>query len=221
VSGRDIEAIVFDLDGVLVDSEPIWDAARRAVVAAHGVRWRPDATRAMMGMSSPEWSAYLHEVLGVALPPAEISELVVAQVSGQYERALPLLPDAQNTVRRLAEGWHLALASSSNRPIIEWFLDGSDLRDCFSATVSSEEVAHGKPAPDVYLEATHRLGLTPKQCVAVEDSTNGIRAAVAAGITTIAVPNARFPPDAHSLALATAVVPDLGGLTNEFVLGLR
>jgi HAD superfamily hydrolase (TIGR01509 family) len=212
-----VTAVVFDLDGVLVDSETVWDEARREVVTSAGGSWRPEATRAMMGMSSPEWAAYLHDELDVSLAPQEITDRVVALVERHYRTALPLLPGATEVVPALARRWPLGLASSSNRPIIELFLDASGLRPSFSTSVSSEEVAHGKPAPDVYLEAARRLEVPPADCVAVEDSTNGIRAGAAAGMTVIAVPNAHFPPDGHALALAAVVVPAVQDVTVDLV----
>src|SRR5712691_1026708 len=188
-------AVIFDRDGVLVDSEQVWDEARRQLVDEIGGRWSDTATRDMMGMSSTEWSRYMHERLGVPLEPAAISEAVVQRLLAIYERELPLLPHARETVEQLAQRWMLGLASSSNRPVIELFLDRSGLRWAFAATVSSEEVERGKPAPDVYLEAARRLGVAPADCVAIEDSTNGIRSAVGVGMRTIAVPNPHFPPD--------------------------
>jgi HAD superfamily hydrolase (TIGR01509 family) len=208
-----VTAVVFDLDGVLVDSETVWDDARRQVVTSSGGTWRPEATRAMMGMSSPEWAAYLHDELAVNLAPQEITDRVVALVERHYRTALPLLPGATDVVGALARRWPLGLASSSNRPIIELFLDASGLRPSFFASVSSEEVAHGKPAPDVYVEAARRLDVVPAECVAVEDSSNGIRAGAAAGMTVIAVPNAQFPPDGDALALAAVVVPTVQEVT--------
>ena len=209
--------MIFDLDGVLVDSEAAWDQARRGVVARHGGHWAPDATRAMMGMSSPEWAVYLRDELGVDASVAVIVAEVVALLEAQYVERLPLLPGAVDAVRMLAGRWSLGLASSSNRPIIEHFLDASGLRPCFAVTVSSEEVAHGKPAPDVYVEAARRLGVAPKVCVAVEDSTNGIRSAATAGMRVIAVPNAEFPPAADAVAQAAAVVTTVRDVTVELV----
>ena len=213
----EVDAVIFDLDGVLVDSEQIWDASRRALVAERGGTWVDGATRAMMGMSSLEWSQYMHETLGVPLSPAEISADVVARVDASYQQHLPLLAHARETVLALAGTWPLAVASSANRAIIDRFLDASGLRESFAASVSSEEVARGKPAPDVYLEAARRLDVDPRRCVAVEDSTAGIQAAVAAGIRTIAIPNEHFPPDPSAVSLATAVVPNLRELTVELV----
>jgi HAD superfamily hydrolase (TIGR01509 family) len=198
-----IAAVIFDLDGVLVDSEQLWDDARRELVRERGRTWRPDATRAMMGMSSPEWSRYLHDELHVDMTPPEISAAVVERLERLYREQLPLIPGAAETVAAVSARYRVALASSANREIIDLVLELADLR--FEATVSSEEVAHGKPAPDVYLEAARRLGVSPERCAAVEDSANGIRSAAAAGMTVIAIPNPEFPPDDEALGLAAAV----------------
>jgi HAD superfamily hydrolase (TIGR01509 family) len=214
---QSVEAVIFDLDGVLVDSETIWDNARQELVARVGGSWRPEATREMMGMSSSEWSAYLRDRLGVPLSAEEISSEVAASVEQRYAQELPLLPGAREAVLRLAQRWRLGLASSSNRPIIEQFLDVSGLRSCFAATVSSEEVERGKPAPDVYFAAAEGLGVGPRRCAAVEDSTNGIRSAAAAAMTIVAVPNQHFPPAPDALALATAILEDLTMLTPELI----
>src|SRR3954471_1845018 len=215
-----IRAVVFDLDGVLVESEQLWDAARRSVVAQHGGEWRDDATTAMQGMSSPEWAAYLHDTLGVALPADAISRLVVDELLDRYRRDLPLLPGAVEAVGRIGARWPLGLASSSNRAVIDAVLEVAALSDAFTVTLSSEEVARGKPAPDVYLEVADRLGVAPHECAAVEDSTNGIRSAVAAGCAVIAVPNRAYPPDDDALADAAVVLRDLEALTVELVHGL-
>jgi HAD superfamily hydrolase (TIGR01509 family) len=212
-----IAGVIFDLDGVLVDTEGVWNAARRQVALRHGGRWPDDAQGAMMGMSSTEWSRYMHEELGVALPPAEISDDVAARLEELYRTHLPLLPGVRETVISFARVWPLGLASSANRPIIDLVLDLAGLKDQFAATVSSEEVPHGKPAPDVYLEAARRLDAAPQGCVAVEDSANGIRSAAAAGMAVIAVPNREFPPSADALALADDVLDSLAQLSPDRV----
>jgi HAD superfamily hydrolase (TIGR01509 family) len=212
-----VAAVVFDLDGVLVDSEQLWDDARREVVAERSGTWREDATHAMMGMSAPEWSRYMHDELRVDLEPTVISAAVVERLARLYRERLPLLPGARNAVVAASVRWPLGLASSANREIIDLVLELADLGDSFAATVSSEEVAHGKPAPDVYLEAAHRLGVAPTECAAVEDSTNGLRSAAAAGMAVIAIPNERFPPSDDALRLATAVIHVL----NELVPSLE
>jgi HAD superfamily hydrolase (TIGR01509 family) len=208
-----VAAVIFDLDGVLIDSEAVWNSAREEVAKRHGGKWRPDAQRAMMGMSSNEWSQYMHDELGVQLTPAQISDEVVERLQELYRRRLPLLPGAQGAVAALAACWPLALASSANRPIIELVLGLAGMSDEFSVTVSSEEVAHGKPAPDVYLEAARRLGIEADRCAAVEDSANGLRSAAAAGTAVIALPNRRYPPGKDALALADDIIGSLAELT--------
>jgi HAD superfamily hydrolase (TIGR01509 family) len=214
-----IDAVVFDLDGVLLDSEQVWDDVREQLAKERGGRWSERAQQDMMGMSSPEWSRYMHDVVGLPESPAEINDEVVERLLERYRERLPLLPGAVEAVERLAGHWPLGLASSSNRPVIEAFLDASGLRDRFAVTVSSEEVARGKPAPDVFLEAVLRLEVEPVRAAAIEDSGNGLRAASAAGLRVIAVPNAHYPPPADALALAAAVVLSLDALTPELVGG--
>ena len=213
MASKAIAAVVFDLDGVLIDSEREWDAARRALVAEFGGRWTEDATHAMLGMSAPEWSRYLREVLHVPLEPDEINARVVARVLVRYGRHLPLLPGALAAARRLAESWPLGLATSSNRPVIDAVLEAAGISDLFAATVSSEEVGRGKPAPDVYLEAARRLGVKAEDAAAIEDSSNGLRAAAAAAMVVVAVPNRDFPPAEDALALADLVLESLDELT--------
>jgi HAD superfamily hydrolase (TIGR01509 family) len=215
-----IDAVVLDLDGVIVETEEFWDRERRTYAAAHGGRWRDEATTAMQGMSSPEWAAYLARELGVAREPEVIAREVGALVAAQARRSLPLLPGAVTAVRRLAERYPLALASSAHRDVIDAVLQGAELTACFSATVSSEEVARGKPSPDVYVEAVGRLGITARRCAAVEDSSSGLRAAHAAGLRVIAAPNRSFPPAPEALALAEVVVGGLADVTPGLVASL-
>ena len=213
--------MIFDLDGVIVDSEGAWNDARRELTEQSGGTWRAEAQRAMMGMSSLEWSRYMHDELGVAMPPDEISDAVVARLERHYEEQLPLIPGAREAVLQLAEGWPLALASSANPSIISLVLERSGLGASFEATVSSEEVAQGKPAPDVYLEAARRLPADPALCAAVEDSSNGLRSAAAAGMAVVAIPNREFPPSEDALALADTVLGSIEELTPAVVARLR
>jgi HAD superfamily hydrolase (TIGR01509 family) len=204
-----VEAVVFDLDGVLVDSEHVWDAARKELAAERGRPWPEQASRDMMGMSSLEWSRYMHDVVGLPEPAEEISAKVVRRLEELYRRELPLIDGAVEAVERLAERWPLGLASSSNRELIDLALELSGLARYFLATVSSEEVPRGKPAPDVYLEAARRLGIGPPRCVAIEDSENGIRSAKAAEIRVLAIPNPRYPPAEDALELADDVLTSI------------
>lgn len=212
-----IDAVVFDLDGLLLDTEQVWDEVRERLVRERGGRWHDGAQADMMGMSSTEWSAYLHDELGLAEPPEELNRIVVERMEERYRQQLPLVDGAVEAVRRLAERWPLGLASSSNRPLIDLALDLMGVAELFRATVSSEEVDRGKPAPDVYLEAARRLGIKPENTVAVEDSASGIRSAKAAGMAVIAVPNAHFPPPGAVLELADVRLESLAGLTPDAV----
>jgi len=211
------EAVIFDLDGVLIDSEQAWARAREQLVRERGATWRSDATRAMMGMSSPEWSRYMREALGVDMPPEEIAAEVVRRLEDGYRERLPLIAGAQDAVAALTSRWRVGLASSANRSVIELVLELAGMRDRFAPTVSAEEVARGKPAPDVYLEAARRMGVPPQRCVAVEDSTNGLHAAASAGMGLIAVPNRQFPPAEQALGLADAVIESLHELRPELI----
>ena len=216
----DPAAIVFDLDGVLVDSEQVWDEIRRGVVADRGGRWRDDATRAMQGMSTPEWSAYLSGPLGARGSAEELAGAVIAAMADRYRAAVPLLPGAVDADTALAAEWPLAVASSSPPELIRAVLAAAGVADRFRVVVSSEEVPRGKPAPDVSLAAAGKLGADPARCVAIEDSTSGLRSAAAAGMTVVAVPNPHYPPPADALALAAATVPAPGGLTAELIRSL-
>ena len=201
-----IEAVVFDLDGVLIDSEHVWDEVREELARERGARWHERAQADMMGMSSPEWSRHMHDVLGLPESPEEINDEVLRRMEARYRDHLPLVDGAVDAVRRLSGSFRLALASSSNRPLIDAVLEAGGLVHEFEVTVSSEEVARGKPAPDVFLETARRLGVGPTSCAAVEDSGNGIRAARAAGMRVIAIPNGRYPPPPDALALADLVL---------------
>ncbi len=213
------EAVVFDLDGVIVDSEQVWDEVREEYVRETGGTYTEAATRDMMGMSSGEWSRYMAEELGVPGSPEEINAEIVERMLARYGEAPPLIDGAVEAVRMAAARWPLAIASSSNPELIEVVLVAAGLRELFAVTVSSQEVPRGKPAPDVYVEAARRLRLDPALCVAVEDSHNGIRSASAAGMRVVAVPNPHFPPDDEALAQADVVVRSVAELTPDLLAG--
>jgi HAD superfamily hydrolase (TIGR01509 family) len=215
-----IEAVVFDLDGVLIDSEPVWEQVRRGLVAERGGHWASDAQRRLMGMSTPEWAGYLSADLGVRLPTDEIATLVIDRMAARYGEHVPLMAGAADAVRRLAARWPLGVASSSPAGLIEVVLRSAGLRGFFSAVMSTEQVAHGKPAPDIYLAVAAGLGCSPADCAAVEDSANGLRSAAAAGLRVIAVPQPRYPPEPDALAKASLVLPSLAGLTTDAVSAL-
>jgi len=212
-----IDAVVFDLDGVLIDSEQLWDQTREGLAHERGGNWSEQAQADMMGMSSIEWSRYMHEVVGLRESPEEINREVVRRMLGRYSEELPLIDGAIDAVKRLAADWTLAVASSSNRELIDHVLQLSGLAPYFEVTVSSEEVERGKPAPDVYLEAARRLGVEPSHSAAIEDSASGIRSAHAAGMHVVAIPNRAFPPPADVLALASVVLESIKDLDPEGV----
>jgi HAD superfamily hydrolase (TIGR01509 family) len=213
-------AVIFDLDGVLLDSERAWESARRKLAVESGGRWFDDAQGQMMGMSSPEWTRWMHNELGVPLGPEAIFDAVTKELSEAYRAKLPLLPGARQAVTRMAEHWPLAIASSSSRILIDLVLDLAELDRFFKGSVSSEEVERGKPAPDVYLEAAAKLGIEPSKCVAIEDSTNGIKAGVAAGMRVVAIPERDFPPSDEAVAMAAARIDALAELTPELIRSL-
>ena len=215
-----IAAVVFDMDGLLIDSEQVWDDVREALARERGGRWHPGAQRDMMGMSSPEWSRYMHETIGLSESPEEINRIVVERMVERYAEGPPWIDGAVEAVRGAAALFTLGLASSSNRELIDRVLEAGGIAPLFAATVSSEEVARGKPAPDVYLEAARRVGVAAADCVAVEDSHNGIRSAKAAGMTCVAIPNPLFPPG-DAVQEADEVLGSLAELTPEFWGRLR
>jgi beta-phosphoglucomutase-like phosphatase (HAD superfamily) len=212
------EAVVFDCDGVLIDSEPVWEEVRRGVVAEFGGHWEPDTQDRLMGMSTGEWSRYLSSELGVNLTPEDVGSVVVDRMAARYRQHMPWMPGAADAVRRMAERWPLGLASSAPLSLIQTVLDTGELRPYFQVAMSTEQVAQGKPAPDIYLAVTEAMRVAPTACAAIEDSSNGLRSAAAAGCRVIAVPQPAYPPAPDALALASVVLPSLNALTPD-VLG--
>jgi len=215
-----IEAVIFDVDGVLIDSEPVWEQVRRRVVAEHGGHWDADTQHRLMGMSTGEWSRYLSSDLGVALSPSEVADVVVGAMARRYTEHLPLLPGAVDAVLRMASRWPVGLASSAPRALIETVIDATSLRPVFGAVMSTEEVSRGKPAPDIYLAVAGQLDKPPAACAAVEDSSNGLRAAAAAGCQVVAVPRPEYPPAVDAIRAARLVLTSLDELTVDAVAAL-
>lgn len=216
-----VEAVVFDLDGVLVDSEEIWDEVRRDLAASAGRPWPDGATRAMQGMSTAEWSAYLTDTVGVPGAPEDVAREVVDRMAARYRERLPLLPGAVAVVERLGDAFTLGLASSSPRRLIDAVLAAADVTDRFRSTLSTEEVSAGKPSPEVYERVVGLLGVAAGRTVAIEDSSNGLRSAAGAGLGLIAVPHAAFPPAEDALALADVTVGSLDEITPQLVRSVR
>ncbi|MFI5892641.1 HAD family hydrolase [Actinoplanes sp. NPDC051513] len=216
-----IRAVVFDLDGVIIDSEEVWEEVRRGYVAEHGRDFLPDSQDRMMGMSTGEWSRHLAEEVGVPRTPEQVAADVLGRMAERYRTNLPLIPGAAEAVHRIGQRFTLALASSSARVLIDQVLATAGLTGAFQVTLSTEEVPRGKPYPDVYLAAAEKLGLAPAACAAVEDSSNGLRSAAAAGLAVVAVPHGVYPPAEDAIAKASLVVTDIGALTVEEIDRLR
>lgn len=212
-----IEAVVFDMDGVIVSSEEVWDEVREGLAREVGARWPAEAHRAMMGMNTAEWTAYMRDAVGIPWPAEEIGREVERRIAARYRADLPLIPGAAQAVRALSARCPLGLASSSTPGLIDVVLRAAGLAAAFRVTVSSEEVARGKPAPDVYLLALERLGVPPAAAAAVEDSAAGIRAAAAAGMRVVAIPNPHYPPADEALALADIVLGTIAELVPEAI----
>ncbi|MGC4153658.1 MAG: HAD family phosphatase [Propionicimonas sp.] len=217
-----MEAVVFDMDGTLTDTESTWDVVRRSLADEDGVPWPEGATQAMMGMSTQEWSAYLAEVVGLRGTPEEAARRTIEGLQKIYRTELRVLPGAPEAIARIGSRWRLGLASSSPRLLIDQAAAAMGVLDRFATTMSTEELhdGAGKPAPDVYLEVCRRLGVEPQRAVAVEDAPNGIRAAHAAGMKVVAIPPHFHPPTPDVLALADVVIDSLDELTIDLVAGL-
>lgn len=210
--------VVFDMDGVIVDSEPLWVRARRDLVCEAGGQWLPEAETAMMGISSDRWSLYMRDRLGLqAMTPGQIRDEVIGRMVALYGAEVPLMPGAREAIEATGQRWRLGLASGSDRVLLDTVLAATGLRERFAATVSGEEVAAGKPAPLIYQEVCRRLGADPHSCLAIEDSGSGIESALAAGMSVVAVPRPGFEPDPWVLARSTAVLPDLTSLSADLV----
>ncbi|WGT46292.1 HAD family hydrolase [Tessaracoccus lacteus] len=209
-------AIIFDLDGTLIDTEESWDIVRRGLARDAGLAWPDGATQAMMGMSTQEWSAYLVDAVGLPVTPDEAARLTIEAMAAHHRAGVDVLPGAVEAVRRMADRYPVAIASSSPRVLIDAAVEALGIGDLLQATVSTEEVERGKPAPDGYLRACELLGVAPGEAVAVEDAPNGIRSALAAGMAVVAVPPHFHPPSAELLAEAT-VVESLDQLTLDVV----
>jgi len=215
-----IDTVVFDMDGVIFDTEQVWHAVRRDFALANGGHWTEADQMAVMGDNSRQWSLYMREECEVPLSPAEIFEGVLRGLRERYQSELVVYPGARVAVAGLASRFRLGIASSSPRELIETALDVAGMRQYFLELVSSDEVARGKPEPDVYLAACARLHAEPARTAAVEDSTNGIRAAAAAGLAVIAIPNKEFPPAPEVVSLAREVLVSIADLTVEVVVSL-
>jgi len=217
---REVKGVLFDLDGVLIDTEPIWERVRRTFAQEHGGGWSGELQTQMMGVRTADWSTALSNITGGKIRPEAAAREVIENLADAYRQDLPVIDGAVDAVRALAPRFRLGLASGSPPALIALTLQLMDLADCIEVAMSADEVQHGKPMPDPYLELARRLHLDPAVCVAVEDSANGIRSAAAAGAHVVAIPRGEHRPDSATLRLAGAVVPSISELTPELVMSL-
>ncbi|MBA0052356.1 HAD family phosphatase [Streptomyces sp. AJS327] len=216
------DAVVFDMDGVLVESEHLWEELWTTFAAARGARWGPEQTGSCQGMSAPEWATFLTEFAGGGeSAEATEREVVDGMIAALEGGRIDLLDGAREMVAEAAARGPVALASSAPRRVIDAVLIRHSVDHHFKATVSSAEVSRGKPSPDVYLAAAERLGVPATACLAVEDSSNGLRSAAAAGMTVIAIPNPQYPPAEDALAGATHIATDHASVTRFLVTELK
>jgi HAD superfamily hydrolase (TIGR01509 family) len=216
-----IDTVIFDLDGVILDTEQEWNDVRHDFALAHGGHWGEHDQPALMGANSMQWAASMRENNGLDMSDQEIYEGIIGALRERYARHLPLIPGAREAIAALAPVYRLGVASSSPRELIEYALELAGLRACFGAVVSSDDVARGKPEPDVYLEACARLRTPPERAAAVEDSSSGIQAAASAGLAVIAVPNAEYPPSAEAIGTASVVLRSIAELDGAVISSLR
>jgi beta-phosphoglucomutase-like phosphatase (HAD superfamily) len=208
-----IEAVLFDLDGVLVDTEPWWHEVRVAWAAARGHTWSEEDSRRCMGCSSREWSEVMRERAAVTDTPSAIQQAIVDALVARYaSEPVPIVAGAPAAVAAIAARVPVAIASGAHRDVIRAALASAGLRSVFSTVVPADDVARGKPAPDVYLEAARRLRVAPERCLVIEDSRNGVLAGRAAGMRVVLVPNASVPPGPGVAEMADAVLERLADL---------
>ena len=216
-----VAAVVFDMDGVLIDSEVIWRRVRDAYAAEVGRGWSDDDQAAMMGLSTPDWSTRMRQRLGIThLSAAALADEIVRRVARAYADDVPVRPGAAAALEALAARWPLALASGSPRPLLDAAMAATGFARHFKSLLSGDEVVHGKPHPEIYLRTLDRLGVPASRAVGIEDSANGLRALRAAGMRAIATPCPEFPLPPEALALAQAHLDSLEALTPARVAGL-
>jgi HAD superfamily hydrolase (TIGR01509 family) len=211
-----IEAVIFDMDGLLVDSEPLWQRARIEAFGAERLQWTTADQEAVMGSSTEAWANYLAEKLGHEFTPDQIIERVVSQMETYYHESIPFLPGAHAAIELVSQHYRMGLASGSSYRLINAVLDTTGWRDYFVEVLSADDLAQGKPAPDIYLEITRRMRVGVENVAIFEDSGNGILSGHAAGVKVIAVPGTYHRPHDETLAKADLVLNSL----NEFDLAM-
>ena len=212
-----IKAIIFDMDGLLVDSEPMWDRARAEMAAQAGYDWTSDDHKAVMGISTEDWTIYMIERLELSMTPEAVAEFIILWMVERYKQQIPFFPGAVEAVQLAAQHFPIGLASGSPPQLIDIVVQDARLQGLFQVVLSADTVGAGKPSPDVYLEAARQMGFQPGHCVCIEDSGNGILAGKRAGMKVIAIPDPRFPPHLDKLIQADVVVDSLNAFSMEII----
>ncbi|MBZ0298860.1 MAG: HAD family phosphatase [Anaerolineae bacterium] len=212
-----IKAVIFDMDGVLVDSEVYWWRARQAFARDLGKVWTDEGQRRVMGPSTIEWARIMKDILQPAMSVEAIMDDIIRRVMAQYDAQLPTRPGALAAVHLAAQHYRVGLASGSPTAVIQHVLRLTGLDSVFEVVVYGDDMARGKPAPDIYFEALRPLAVMPEAAVGIEDSGNGIRALKAAGMKAIAAPSPDFPLSEEIMKLADAYIPSLEDFSLELV----
>ena len=213
-----VKAVIFDLDGLLVDSEPVWFHVRTEMFQRFRIAWTTQDQKALMGKNTQAWIDYVYEKLGGKLSRDEVTNQTLDGMIRSYQTGhVRLMPGAQKAIEYCSSIATLGLASGSPKVLIDAALESNGWKGVFKEVLSSDEVPHGKPAPDVYLEVMKRLGMKPRECVVVEDSGSGILAGRASGAKVIAVPNKELMPPSEALANADKIIESL----DDIALGIE
>lgn len=212
-----VEAIIFDMDGLLVDSEPIWDQARVNIALRVGKTWNHQDHVNLMGVSTDYWVQYMIDRLGLTTTKEEVQKEVVQQMITIYKKEIPFHPFAVNAVRWAAKRYPTALASGSPPQLIKIVTQSPRLKGCFNVVLSSDEVRVGKPDPAIYLETARRLGVAPENCLCIEDSAFGVLSGRRANMFVINIPDPKFPLSPEQVKHADLVLESLGDLNEQAI----
>jgi mannitol-1-/sugar-/sorbitol-6-/2-deoxyglucose-6-phosphatase len=216
-----IQAVVFDMDGVLIDSEGYWFEVRSEFAAARGKSWSMDDQYQAMGRSTRSWAEVMQKRLNLDMSLDDIIDDLRIRLLERYERHMPILPGAIEAVHLSASAYRVALASGSPTWVIQRVVQLTGLDKVFQAVIYGDDMVHGKPAPDIYLEAARRLDVLPRDSLGIEDSANGIRSLKAAGMVALAVPSPSFPLPDEIVKMVDLTLPSLEHFTLDLVRSIK
>lgn len=213
-----VQAVVFDMDGVVIDSEVVWQRVRTAYAQEFGRQWTQEDQVAMLGRSTPDWSAQMRARLGLQhLSDKDVAQAIIGRMLKAFAHEVPFRPGALEALQAIAGKYRVGLASGSPRVLVDCVLQHGNIAHCFQSVLSGDDVQHGKPHPEIYLRSLEKLGCAPVAAVGIEDAPNGLRALRNAGMWAIAAPCPEFPLDAESLSLAHRHISSMTELTPELV----